>query len=85
MLSEPQKPNPVGSGPVAAPSSADGRAEARLLADIARLDRPRSPSPIERLEAALGRKRLSQLLLLIALSPEEEDRLAPPLSAIQAA
>ena len=64
MLPDTRKPNP--------------RAETRLLADLARLDRLQSPSPIERLEAALGNDRLSQLLLLIALWPEEEDRLVRP-------
>ena len=43
------------------------------------------PSPIERLEAALGNERLSQLLLLFALWPENEDRLVRPLSATRAA
>ncbi len=64
MLPDTRKPNP--------------KAETRLLADLARLDRLQSPSPIERLEAALGNDRLSQLLLLIALWPEEEDRLVHP-------
>jgi hypothetical protein len=54
-------------------------AETRLLLDLELLDRlhaPPPPPPIERLEAILGRKRLSQVLLLIALWPEEEDLLA---------
>ena len=71
MLPDTRKPNP--------------RAETRLLADLARLDRLQSPSPIERLEAALGNERLSQLLLLFALWPENEDRLVRPLSATRAA
>ena len=53
MLPDTRKPNP--------------RAETRLLAYFARLDRLQSPSAIERLEAALGNERLSQVLLLIAL------------------
>ncbi len=71
MLPDTRKPNP--------------RAETRLLTDLARLDRLQSPSPIERLEGALGNERLSQLLLLFALWPEDEDRLVRPLSATQAA
>jgi hypothetical protein len=46
--------------------------DTRLLADMARLEWLHSPSPNERLEAQVGRERLSQLLLLVALSPEEE-------------
>ena len=47
-------------------------AETRLLADLERLDLLHAPSAIERLEATLGNERLSQLLLLVALWPEEE-------------
>ena len=71
MLPDTRKPNP--------------KAEKRLLADLARLDRLQAPSPIERLEAALGNERLSQLLLLFALWPEDEGRLVRPLSATRAA
>ena len=71
MLPDTRKPNP--------------KAETRLLADLARLDRLQAPSPIERLEAALGNERLSQLLLLFALWPEDEGRLVRPLSATRAA
>jgi hypothetical protein len=71
MLSDSRKPSP--------------KAETRLLADLARLDRLQSPSAIERLEASLGNDRLSQLLLLIALWPGEGDRLVPSLSATRAA
>jgi hypothetical protein len=66
MLPDTREPNPK------------GHAETRLLADLARLDRLQSPSAIERLEATLGNERLSQVLLLIALWPEEEDRLVHP-------
>jgi hypothetical protein len=85
MLSESRKQNPMSPRPVPAPSSAEGLAETRLLVDLARLDWLHSPSPIERLEAVVGRERLSQLLLLIALWPDEEDRLARPFPAKQAA
>ena len=44
----------------------------RLLEDISRLDRLHAPSATERLEAEVGRERMSQLLLLVALWPEDE-------------
>lgn len=47
-------------------------AETRLLADLDRLDWLHAPPAIERLEVALGNERLSQVLLLVALWPEEE-------------
>jgi len=47
-------------------------AEIRLLADLDRLDWLHAPPAIERLEVALGNERLSQVLLLVALWPEEE-------------
>jgi hypothetical protein len=75
----------MGRRSVAAPSSAQGFPETRLLADLGRLEWLHSPSPIERLEVAVGRERLSQLLLFVALLPEEEDRLVRPFAATQAA
>jgi hypothetical protein len=47
-------------------------ADTRLLEDLARLDRVQAPSAMERLEAEVGNERLSQLLLLMALWPEDE-------------
>ena len=47
--------------------------ETRLVEDLPRLEWLHSPPAIERLEAALGRARLSQVLLLIALWPDEGD------------
>jgi len=66
-------------------SSTQAAPETRLLADLARLEWLHSPSPIERLEAAVGRKRLSQLLLLVALCPDEDDLLAGAFAGTQAA
>ena len=83
MLSQSRKGKPMRLESVVAPPVADP--EARLLADLARLDWLHSPSPIERLEAAVGRERMSQLLLLVALCPEEEDRLLCPGAAPRAA
>ena len=83
MLSRSSKGKPMRLEPVVTPPTADP--ETRLLADLARLEWLHSPSPIERLEAAVGRQRLSQLLLLVALCPEEEDRLLCPGAAPQAA
>jgi hypothetical protein len=85
MLSQSRKGKPMRLQSVAAPPPAEDLSEARLLADLARLEWLHSPSPIERLEAAVGRERLSQLLLLIALCPEEEDRLLCPATTPQAA
>jgi hypothetical protein len=84
MLSQSRKEGPMRLEPVVAPPPmADP--EARLLADLARLEWLHSPSPIERLEATVGRERLSQLLLLVALCPEEEDRRLRPGAAPRAA
>jgi hypothetical protein len=72
MLSHPQDETPRRLVDVAL-ARPKGDPDARILADMARLEWLHSPSPIERLEAQVGRERLSQLLLLVALSPEEED------------
>jgi len=66
-------------------SSTGADPETCLLADLARLEWLHSPSPIERLEAAVGRDRLSQLLLLVALCPDDEDLLAGAFAGTQAA
>jgi hypothetical protein len=58
------------------PSSQRELMETRLVEDLPRLEWLHSPPPIERLEAALGRARLSQVLLLIALWPDEDDLVA---------
>ena len=60
-------------------------AETRLLNDLARLDWLHAPSGIERLEAEVGRERLSQLLLLVALWPEDEPLFGRSLPATRAA
>ncbi len=71
MRSKSRKPERMARRPVGALVSGEARPETRLLADLARVEWLHSPSPIERLEAAVGRQRLSQVLLLIALWPEE--------------
>ena len=83
MPSQPPNRKPMGRRSITAPFSAKSP-ETRLLADIGRLEWMHAPPPIERLETALGRERLSQLLLLVALSPEE-DRHVRPFAATQAA
>ena len=83
MLSQSRKEKPMRLEPVVVPPAAD--TEARLLTDLALLEWLHAPSAIERLEAALGRKRLSQVLLLVALCPEEEDHLLCPGAAPRAA
>ena len=57
--------------PVAVESSVKHAAHTRLLDDLARVDWLHAPPAIERLETAVGNKRASQLLLLLALWPEE--------------
>jgi hypothetical protein len=89
MLSESRQHDPVSLGPVDAQASAKHAAETRLLVDLGRLDWLHAPSGIERLEAAVGNRRASQLLLLLALWPEElmpdEYEFGGQLPAIQAA
>jgi hypothetical protein len=53
-------------------------AETRLLTDLERLDRLHAPPAIERLESTLGNERLSQVLLLLALWPEEQELFDDP-------
>ena len=85
MLSDTRKHDPVSLGPVGAQASAKQIAETRLLGHLERLDWLHAPSGIERLEAVVGRERLSQLLLLVALWPEDEDLFGRSLPATQAA
>jgi hypothetical protein len=85
MLSPSRNGMPIRRRLAAGPPVAEGLPEARLLANLAGLEWLHSPSPIERLESAVGRERLSQLLLLVALCPEEEDRFASAVAAPQAA
>jgi hypothetical protein len=79
----------VGRGPRGKPvggqTSANHAAETRLLVELEQLDWLHAPSGIERLEAVVGRERLSQLLLLVALWPEDEDLFGRSLPATQAA
>lgn len=80
MLTEPQDPE----------TSTEHAGQTRLLDDLARLDWLHAPSPVERLEAAVGNKRASQLLLLLALwpaelMPNEEEFTGQHAPAIQAA
>jgi hypothetical protein len=60
-------------------------AETRLLADISRLDRLNAPSGMDRLAAEVGQDRASQLLLLVALWPEDEPLFGRSLPASRAA
>jgi hypothetical protein len=81
---------PTSFDPIAAQPASKYAAETRLLADLERVDWLHAPSPIERLEAAVGNERTSQLLLLLALWPEEllpneEEFTGHPAPAIQAA
>jgi hypothetical protein len=60
-------------------------AETRLLEDISRLDRLNASSGMDRLAAEVGPERASQLLLLVALWPEDEPLFGRSLPASRAA
>jgi len=85
MLSDTRKHDSVSLEPVGGQTSAKHAAETRLLVELKQLDWLHAPSGIERLEAVVGRERLSQLLLLVALWPEDEDLFGRSLPATQAA
>ena len=85
MLSDTRKHDSVSLETVGGQTSAKDAAETRLLVELKQLDWLHAPSGIERLEAVVGRERLSQLLLLVALWPEDEDLFGRSLPATQAA
>jgi len=60
-------------------------AETRLLEDISRLGEPNAPSGMTRLAAEVGQARASQLLLLVALWPEDEPLFGRSVPASRAA